>query len=196
MGNLAVASKAGGLGHATTHDIVLRFNVTRLPENLEAYSHKKVKEATLVNGTLGDIRGKRVKVHLADEGDQKHLTMDSDEGHFTRQNEIHLSPTQFRAFWEMVEHPAFAGKIENITRYYIPHGDSTILLDIHDGEIGMRIATVSFSSEEEMAKFQADMPSWLGSEVRRIHHVTEAGIADLLRNGSANADLLGGPVRN
>ena len=134
-------------------EIERKFLVNSLPENLETFPHKPIKQGYMVIGTDGS------EARLRDKAGSYTLTVKS-KGELSRGEwETELTEDQFQALWSTT-----AGKRVEKTRYEIAHGDSVVELDIYEGDLsGLVTAEVEFSSTTAAELFEP--PSWFGSDV-------------------------------
>ena len=132
-------------------EIERKYLIHSLPENLEAYEHKKIEQAYLCTQPVVRIRRQDEDYFLTYKG----------KGLMVRE-EYNLPLNQ-----EAYEHlkTKADGIILSKTRYLIPLGGSlTIELDIFDSPYEhLWLAEVEFSSEEEANAFTP--PAWFGEDV-------------------------------
>jgi len=134
-------------------EIERKFLVKSLPENLEQYPHKEIKQGYVLIGEDGS------EVRLRAKGDKYFQTIKSGKGKVRNEAEIALTEEQFNQMWPSVE-----GRIVDKTRYEIPYKENTIELDVYHGNLnGLISAEVEFKSEKDSDDFIA--PDWFGDEV-------------------------------
>ncbi|MES2971054.1 MAG: CYTH domain-containing protein [Patescibacteria group bacterium] len=134
-------------------EIERKFLVPTLPDNLEEFPHKAIKQGYIVIGTDG------TEVRLRDKAGKYTLTVKS-KGELSRgECESALTREQFDTFW-----PTTEGRRVEKTRYEIPHGDLTIELDVYEGDlIGHVSAEIEFPTV--WAADVLEVPDWLGADV-------------------------------
>jgi CYTH domain-containing protein len=138
-------------------EIERKFRVIELPQNLEQYKKKEIKQGYLCKGPI---------VRIRKSNDHYYLTYKNKKGisqeHAIQSQEIEMDLTE-ESFWHLVE--KIDGNIIEKTRYLIPLTEKlTIELDIFDGKLkGLFFAEVEFSSEDEAKEFAK--PTWFGEEV-------------------------------
>jgi CYTH domain-containing protein len=138
-------------------EIERKFQVLELPQNLEQYITKKIKQGYLCTGPI---------VRIRKSNDQYYLTYKNKKGisqeHAIQSDEIEMELTE-EAFFHLVE--KVDGNLIEKTRYLIPLNKRlTIELDVFEGKLkGLYFAEVEFASEEEAKEFVK--PEWFGAEV-------------------------------
>ena len=138
-------------------EIERKFLLKELPNDLESYPVRHLEQGYLCTGPVVRIRKDNDKYELTYKG----------KGSMVRE-EYNLPLTK-----EAYEH--LRGKIDGrlITkrRYMIPFENSTIELDIFEGDLApLTLAEVEFSSEEEANNFVA--PDWFAEDVTfsKLYH--------------------------
>lgn len=138
-------------------EIERKFQVLELPEDLDQYQKKEIKQGYLCKGPI---------VRIRKSNDQYYLTYKNKKGisqeHAIQSQEIEMELTK-EAFLHLME--KVDGNIIEKTRYLIPLTEQlTIELDIFEGKLqGLFFAEVEFASEEEAKEFAK--PEWFGAEV-------------------------------
>ena len=134
-------------------EIERKFLVAQLPENLEDFDHKTIRQGYMVIGADGS------EARLRDKAGSYTLTVKS-KGEFSRGEwETPITEEQFGALWDTT-----AGKRVEKTRYAIPYDGHTIELDIYEGNLaGLVSAEVEFNSEAAAEAFKA--PEWFANDV-------------------------------
>ncbi len=134
-------------------EIERKFLIKSLPDNLDQYPHKDIRQGYLA------ITEDGTEVRLRQKGEKYFQTIKSGAGKIRSEWEIEITKEQFIALWEATE-----GKRVEKTRYEIPHESGTIELDIYRGDLGgLLSAEIEFSSEEDSDKFTP--PEWLSEEI-------------------------------
>ncbi|MGI6008277.1 MAG: CYTH domain-containing protein [Ruminococcus sp.] len=132
-------------------EIERKFLISRLPENLEQYSHMKIEQAYLCTDPVVRIRRQ----------DDKYILTYKSKGFLARE-EYNL-PLNEKAYLHLKSKAD--GIILSKTRYLIPlDGELTIELDVFNAPYeDLYLAEVEFPSEKEASEFLP--PSWFGEEV-------------------------------
>lgn len=134
-------------------EIERKFLVRALPENLEDFDHKTIRQGYMVIGADGS------EARLRDKAGSYTLTVKS-KGELSRGEwETPITEEQFTTLWGTT-----AGKRVEKTRYAIPYGEHTIELDIYEGDLaGLVSAEVEFASEADAQAFE--VPEWFADDV-------------------------------
>lgn len=134
-------------------EIERKFFVAKVPEGLE------VNQSALITQGYLFIMQSGCELRLRKIGARCWLSVKSG-GDLTRfEGEIEINAALFEELW-----PATEGRRLEKTRYYLPHGESRIELDIYHGKLeGLILAEIEFKSVEESSAFVP--PEWLGREV-------------------------------
>ena len=151
-------------------EIERKFVITALPAELDlsAFPYTKIDQGYLVNSHEGAVRVRR-------KGDRYFWTFKAaTSGHAAERVELEteISEEQFTTMW-----PGTAGRRIEKTRFEIPYGDSTIELDVFEGDnSGHVIAEVEFPSTQTADGFMP--PYWFGSDVTADKRFGNASIAE------------------
>jgi len=146
-----------GLGvpsqEALPKEIERKFLIKSLPDNLEQYPHKEIRQGYLVVTEDG------TEVRLRQKEEKYFQTIKSGGGKVRSELEIEITKEQFEVLWQATQ-----GKRVGKTRYEIPCQGGIIELDVyHDDLAGLSVAEVEFTNEEDSDKFVA--PEWMATEV-------------------------------
>ena len=138
-------------------EIERKFRVIELPNNLEQFERKEIKQGYLCKGPI---------VRIRKSNNQYILTYKNKKGiqqkHAIQSNEVELELTK-EAFLHLMT------KVDDYiiekTRYLIPYQEKyTIELDVFEGRLhGLYFAEVEFETEEEAKNFIK--PDWFGEDV-------------------------------
>lgn len=138
-------------------EIERKFRVTELPQDLDQYKKKVIKQGYLCKSPV---------VRIRKSNDRYILTYKNKKGisqeYAIQSNEIEVDLTQ-----EAFEH--LLTKVDNNViekvRYLIPYDENhTIELDVFEGKLkGLYFAEVEFESEEDAKNFVK--PEWFGEDV-------------------------------
>lgn len=141
------------MGNTSNKEIERKFLVKLLPENLENYPHKSIRQGYLVITNDGS------EVRLRQKGEEYFETVKGTGGKTRFELEIEITKYQFDTMWIATE-----GKRVEKTRYEIPYNNRTIELDIYYGRLeGLSTVEVEFPGESESNEFV--LPEWFGREV-------------------------------
>ncbi len=136
-----------------TLEIERKFLVKSLPENIDQYPHKDIRQGYLAISEDG------TEVRLRQKGKKYFQTVKSGTGKTRSEAEIEITEDQFNNLWD-----ATNGKRVEKTRYEISHEKGLIELDIYHGDLeGLLSAEIEFSNEDDSNKFIA--PEWMSVEV-------------------------------
>jgi CYTH domain-containing protein len=134
-------------------EIERKFLVKTLPRNLGALPHVVIHQ-----GYLAFEPGDR-HVRIRRIGDEHWLTTKVRRGAGREEVTVALTADDFAALWPLTE-----GRRVQKTRYFVPHGDLTVEIDLFCGrQDGIVMAEVEFADEERCLNFVP--PEWLGEEV-------------------------------
>jgi CYTH domain-containing protein len=135
-----------------THEIERKWIVPTLPP-LETLTPKHISQGYV------EISSEGREVRVRSTGEHFYLTEKSGGGLIREEKESHISREEFERLWAQTE-----GRRVEKDRYVIPHGDSTIELDVYRGSLsGLVVAEVEFSTLRASGQFEA--PAWFGLEV-------------------------------
>lgn len=134
-------------------EIERKFLVNSLPLNLESYKQYEIDQGYIC------VDGDGTEVRLRLKNQNYTITVKTGKGLVRDEYEISIPFEQYDKLW-----PTTSGRRIKKTRYYIPHQNVTILLDIYHGHLkGLHIVEVEFPSIDESSKFSP--PDWFGAEV-------------------------------
>ncbi len=134
-------------------EIERKYLVKSLPENIESYPCKEIKQGYLAVTEDG------TEVRVRKKGDKYYQTVKIGEGKVRLEHEIELSEEQFEKMWGATE----GRRVEKL-RYKIDYDNYVIELDVYKGELdGLLTAEVEFNSEEDSNNFTP--PDWFKEEV-------------------------------
>lgn len=134
-------------------EIERKFIIDTIPEDLDKYPNKEIKQGYV------SISEDGTEVRLRKKGNKFFQTIKSGGGKTRTESEIEITEDQFKTLW-----PTTEGKRVEKTRYEIPHQEGKIELDVYHGDLdGFISAEMEFESEEASNKFEP--PKWLGKEV-------------------------------
>ena len=109
-------------------------------------------------GYLAIVPGE-AEVRLRESANGLVLTVKRGEGEIRREEEIELTPDQFRALWPLTEDARLEKR-----RYSVPHEGLTVEVDVFEGSLdGLVVAEVEFDDEDDSAAFEP--PTWFGREL-------------------------------
>ena len=146
-------------------EIEKKYRILELPDNLEQYEKRVIKQGYLCKGPIVRIR-KSNNNYILTYKNKKGI----DQRYAVQSQEIEMELTE-EAFLHLMT------KVDDYliekTRYLIPYQDKyTIELDIFQGRLsGLCFAEVEFQTEEEAKDFVK--PSWFGEDVsfdKRFHN--------------------------
>jgi len=147
-------------------EIERKFVVAALPDNLSEFPKTAIEQGYLATG--------ETEVRLRKEGDEHFLTVKRGTGLVRDEEQISLTFEDFQRLW-----PLTAGKRVSKDRYKIPHGKSTIELDVYKDSLeGLAVAEVEFDSVDKSKEFIA--PFWFAADVTadaayKTQHLAKAG---------------------
>lgn len=138
-------------------EIERKFRINRLPENLESYKKKVIKQGYLCSSPVIRIRQSNERYILTYKN-RKGLSQE----HALQCQEVEVDLTK-EAFEHLI--PKVDHNLIEKTRYLIPmENDLTIELDVFEGKLsGLYFAEVEFKSEEDAKNFKK--PDWFGADV-------------------------------
>ena len=142
-------------------EIERKFQITKLPENLDQYEKKEIEQGYLC--TTDPV------IRIRKSNDNYILTYKSRIGMAEKPGEIALTceEVELALTKEAYEHlkEKADGNLIVKTRYLIPLEDGlTAELDIFHGPLeGLQFVEVEFSNEEEARRFH--LPNWFGKDV-------------------------------
>ncbi len=141
-------------------EIERKFQIARMPEDLEQYKKKEIEQGYLCIDPV---------IRIRKSNDNYILTYKSRIGMIERPDEIALTceEVELALTKESYEHlkEKKDGNIIYKTRYLIPlEGGLTAELDVFHKQLeGLQFVEVEFSNEEEAGKFK--LPDWFGKDV-------------------------------
>lgn len=146
-------------------EIEVKYLVKNLPD-LTNVKHEKI-----VQGYLRRSHGEGLAtVRVRQLGDKGFMTVKGDRNGISQKEWEWEIPLEEAKEMFLVCEPGILEK----TRYYIPHGNHTIELDIFEGQNkGLVIAEIELSSEDE--KF--DIPEWFGEDVSKDGKYSNAALS-------------------
>ena len=122
------------------------------PPDLGGTQADEIEQGYLAIGADGEVRLRR-------KGESLLLTAKRGSGISRDEAEVELEREAFDRLWPLTE-----GRRLHKRRHVLQQGDSTIELDLYEGDLGgLVVAEIEFDSEEEARRF--DPPDWLGEEV-------------------------------
>ena len=131
-------------------EVERKFLVPEPPE-LDGTESDEIEQGYLAIGADGEVRLRR-------KGEKLLLTVKRGSGISRDEAEIELEREAFDRLWTLTE-----GRRLHKRRHVIQQGDSTVELDVYEGDLeGLVVAEVEFASEEEARRFEP--PDWLGEE--------------------------------
>lgn len=138
-------------------EIERKFRVTKLPEHLEHYPKKVIRQGYLCAGPIVRIRQSNDKYILTY---KNKIGLKQEDAIVSQELEAELTRDAFEHLLEKIDH-----YVVEKTRYLIPyHNEYTIELDIFSGRLlGLAFAEVEFKSPEQAAAFEK--PEWFGEDV-------------------------------
>ncbi len=144
-------------------EIERKYLLASLPENLEEYPSKKIKQAYI--STKPTIR-------IRKQDDEYILTVKGSGQIKKIEYELFISKEEFKNLLEKTE-----GYIIKKTRYLIPiHNDLTAELDVYHKDLdGLYTVEVEFTSEEAYENFTP--PSWFGKDVSLDKHYKNTSLS-------------------
>jgi CYTH domain-containing protein len=141
-------------------EIERKFLVPTLPEDLEKYDNTTIRQgyvAVAEDGAEMRIRAMSAKYTVT----VKSQSPGNQTGMSRVEYEMPIPRSLFAKLWEQTE----GNKIEKV-RFYIPHNEHTIELDIYFGELeGLITAEVEFETEAAANSFVP--PSWIGEDITK-----------------------------
>lgn len=146
-------------------EIEVKYLVKSLPD-LTNVKHEKIAQ-----GYLRRSHGEGLStVRVRQLGDKGFLTIKGDKvGISQKEFEYEIPVEEVKEMFSLCE----PGILEK-TRYYIPHGNHTIELDVFEGRHkGLVVAEIELSSEDE--KF--DIPEWFGEDVSKDGSYSNAALS-------------------
>jgi len=148
------------------NEIERKFLVDKIPELSPKIKSENIKQGYLRRGAS---KGEPT-VRIRQLGDKGFITIKGDKVGITQSEyeyEIPLKDAQ--EMFELCE----PGKIDK-TRYYIPHGNHIIELDVFAGDnAGLIIAEIELASETD----QVEIPDWFGKEVTTDRNYSNAALS-------------------
>ncbi len=130
-------------------EIERKFTIKTLPEHIESYSHAQITQAYLCTEPVMRIRKQ----------DEEYVFTYKGKGLMVRE-EYNLPLTK-EAFDKLL--PKADGNIISKTRYFIPHGELLIELDVFTSPTNLIMAEVEFPDEESALSFTP--PDWFDADV-------------------------------
>lgn len=135
-------------------EVERKFLVKHLPDNLETFKNKEIRQgyvSVTEDGTETRVRQK---------GDRFYHTVKSSEGMVREEKEKEITMEEFDALWSQT-----GGRRVEKTRYEIPlEGGFIAELDIYHGDLeGLQTVEVEFKDEKQVLDFTP--PVWFGEEV-------------------------------
>lgn len=148
------------------NEIERKFLVEKMPELAPETEKTNIKQAYLRRGTN---KGEPT-VRVRQLGDKGYITIKGDKIGLTQSEyEYEISIKDAQELFELCE----PGKIEKI-RYYIPHGNHLIELDVFGGEnAGLIVAEIELETEDDVV----EIPSWFGKEVTTDINYSNAALS-------------------
>jgi adenylate cyclase len=121
------------------------------PPVLDGTESDEIEQGYLAIGADGEVRLRR-------KGEKLLLTVKRGSGISRDEAEVELDREAFDRLWPLTE-----GRRLHKRRHVIQQGDSTIELDVYEGDLeGLVVAEIEFDSEEGARRFEP--PDWLGEE--------------------------------
>lgn len=146
-------------------EIERKFMVKKLPANSGAGSSCRIRQGYF------PLRTKDVEIRIREKGSKHFITIKAGRGGSRLEEEIAISPKQFKVLWPLVRKVSIAK-----TRQKIAYAGCNIELDRYGGRHrGLNIAEVEFHSKRQAAAFRP--PSWFGREVTRNRSLRNEALA-------------------
>ncbi len=148
------------------NEIERKFLVEKMPELPSDVKGEKIKQGYLRRGSE---KGEPT-VRIRQLGDKGFITIKGDKVGMTQSEyEYEIPVKDAQEMFELCE----PGKIDK-TRYYIPHGNHVIELDVFGGDNeGLIIAEIELASETD----KVEIPSWFGKEVTTDRNYSNAALS-------------------
>jgi CYTH domain-containing protein len=119
---------------------------------------RKKNASNVVQGYFS-MADKNVEIRLRRKGNEHFLTVKGGHGNRRLEEEIKISPAQFRSLWPLTRAAQIAKR-----RYKIPCDGRTLEMDVYQGpHRGLVTADIEFDSLQESRSFRP--PAWLGTEI-------------------------------
>jgi len=132
-------------------EIERKFLVEKLPDNLEKFPHKEIKQFYTQISEDHEVRYRK-------KGDKFYYTEKIGTGINRKENESEITEEEYLGAFENS-----LGSVEK-TRYEIPTDPHIAELDVYHGKLsGMVTVEVEFDSEESAELFK--IPEWFGREI-------------------------------
>lgn len=150
-------------------EIERKFTITILPENLDQYPHRNLKQGYVLVGQDGNLR---IRQESTEGGNSIYYqTIKKGSGLIRDEIEFTITPEHFNELWKITE-----GRTIEKTRYEIPVGDNLFAdLDIYASVPGLKTVEVEFNSIAEAEQF--DIPPWFGLEVTNDKRYSNSSLA-------------------
>jgi adenylate cyclase len=135
-------------------EIERKFKVKSLPENLESYPNKEIKQGYI------SITEDGTETRVRQKGSKFYHTVKSTGSLVREEKEKEITIEEFDSFWSQTE-----GRRVEKTRYEITLADGTLAeLDIYGGDLeGLQMVEVEFTDEQKALEFIP--PEWFGEDV-------------------------------
>lgn len=118
------------------------------------------KGSEIIQGYLA-VAADGTEVRLRQDADKYFETVKTGKGLIRGEQEIELSPAQFKSLW-----PLTRGRRLAKIRYKLKWRGVTIEVDIYKKSLaGLKVAEVEFKSRKQASKFSP--PPWFGKEITR-----------------------------
>lgn len=130
-----------------------------------------VKSEKIIQGYLHRSNGtSKATIRVRQLGDKGYLTIKGEKTGLSQPEfEYEIPLAEAQALFNLCE----PGILEK-TRYYIPHGEHTIELDVFGGKnTGLIVAEIELSSEED----NFEIPSWFDKDVSKDNNYSNAALS-------------------
>lgn len=134
-------------------EIERKFLIREIPSEIRFASHKRVRQGYIA------IEENGAEVRVRQKGNAYFLTIKKGDGLIRNEFEVELTESQFELLW-----PATEGRRILKTRYFLPHNDALICVDVYDKPYEkLCVAEIEFSTLD--ASVQYIQPEWMDREV-------------------------------
>ena len=146
----------------------LTFLVKKLPEDLEKYPKKEIKQ-----GYYSDMPS---PLRIRDEDGKftlvKKLKIKEEDCSRFDETELIIKKEEFERLWPLCK------KSLSKTRYYYPIGNLTAEIDVFHGRLeGLNMVEVEFSTEEDRERFVP--PDWFGSDITQENWAANSILSEM-----------------
>ncbi|MFA7252756.1 MAG: class IV adenylate cyclase [Candidatus Paceibacterota bacterium] len=150
----------------TPQEIERKFQVRKLPDNLESFLSKSIKQGYV------SIADDGTEVRVRQKGDKYYRTTKRGSGVVRPETEEEISQADFDKDWQMV-----GDRVIEKTRYEIPLTNGNLAeFDVYGGKLqGLMVVEVEFADENKANEFVA--PDWFGEDVSNDPNYKNASLA-------------------